>query len=178
MSYCTLLGKVDSDELTYAHLVKMIYIQQTDTTYDSVDFDDHASTLSYFKKLFLSVSLSSKPEEADEFFSELMLRINKKRTRKDSKIDAEMRAYQIMRLAAEKIHGALRELNQDSIPTTAQLLMDVMMEALSSLADLSYYGDDDDISKHFQIRNNIEKDAKPTKDYEVLGWQERCECLL
>ena len=147
----------------------MIYVQQTDTTYDSVDFDDLIATLSYFKKLYLSFALSSKPEDAEHFFDGLMLQINNKRTKKDSKVSAEIRAHQIMRLAAEKIHDALRELNHDSIPTTGQLVMDVMIEALNKLVDLSYYSDEDDISKYFQIRNNIEKDVAVTKDYEVVG---------
>jgi len=145
----------------------MIYVQQTDTTYDSVDFDDYKSTISYFKKLFLS--FTPNPEDAEKIFDHIMTQILNNRTKKDSKTFADIRIHQIMKSAAERIHNALRELDHDSIPTTAQLVMDVMNEALISLMDLSHYSDDDNGSKYHQIRNNVEKDVEVTKDYEVLG---------
>ena len=80
-----------------------------------------------------------------------------------------------MRLAAEKIHGAVRELNRDSIVTTAELVMVVMQEALKNLIELLYNGDDDDeeednISRFvIQNHNDTKKDAGVSKDYEVLG---------
>ena len=80
-----------------------------------------------------------------------------------------------MRLAAEKIHGAVWELNRDSIVTTAEFVMVVMQEALKNLIDLLYDGDDDDegednISRFvIQNHNDTKKDAGVSKDYEVLG---------
>ena len=161
---------IEDDDKTQSHLVKMIFVQKTDIDYDSVDFDDPLSTLSYFKKLYLSFALSTKYEDADQIFNDLMTGIIVSKTKKDSKNLAKVKAHHIMRLAAEKIHGSLRELNQDSIPTTAEFLFNVMLEALDSLLELlSDTDDDDDMSKYFRIRNNIEKDAGVSKDHEVLG---------
>ena len=170
LSFLTLIGAKEDDDKTQSRLLKMIYVQQTDTTYDSVNFDDPISNLSYFKKLVLSFALTISSEEVDQYFNNLMMQIIKTKTMKNSKKSAEVQAQHIMRSAAEKIHDALQELNQDSIVTTAEFVMLVILEALGSLVDLSYDSDDDDdVSKLFRIRNHIEKDAGVSTDYEVLG---------
>ena len=152
----------------------MVYVQQTNIAYDSVNFDDPISTLSYFKKLYLSFALSMSSEEAGRHFDDLMSRIINTKTKKDSNESLEAKAQRIMRLAAEKMHAAFRELNQDSIADTAEVLMLVMLDALKSLTDLAYESvddsvDDDDFSKFFHIRNNIKTDTGVSRDYEVLG---------
>ena len=56
---------------TRLHLERMFYIQQTDFTYNSVNFDHPISNLSYFKKLYRTFSHSSE-KEIDEYFKYLM----------------------------------------------------------------------------------------------------------
>ena len=151
--------------------MKMMFVQQADIAYDSVNFDDPISTKSYFKKLFLSFTSNS--EEGEQIFNDLMMRISKKKTKEGSKISPEVEAQHIMKLAAEKIHGALRELNRDSIVITAEFVMLVMQEALRSLIELMYDGDDEDgnyDSKFIiRIRNDTKMDVGVSTDYEVLG---------
>jgi len=141
-----------------------------DTSYDSVDFDDPTSTLSYFKKLYQSFVPSVKPEDVDREFNDLMKRFKEMKTKKGSEKSFEIQAHHIMRLAAEKIHGAIQELNQDSIVTTAEFVMLVWLEAVKSLIELTYDNDnDDDLTKYFRISNHSKKDPGVLKDYEVLG---------
>ena len=106
----------------------------------------------------------------EQRFNDLMTLVINKRTKGVSEKSAEVQAQHIMRLAAEKIHGAIRELNQDSesIVNTAEFVLLVMEEAVKSLLDLSY----EDESFHrfaFQTRDDTKKDAGVLKDYEVLG---------
>ena len=151
-------------------LVKMLYVQQTDRSYDSVNFDDPISTLSYFKKLYQSFTLILSSEEVDQHFNELMMHIIKAKTKKDSKKSAQVQAQHIMRLAAEKIHSAFQELNRDSVATTAQFVLVVMRGALESLVDLCHDADgDDDGSRFFQIRNHIAEEAGVSNEYEIVG---------
>jgi len=161
---------VEDGELSLGLLASLIYIQQTDITYDSVDFDDPISTLSYFKKLYQSFTRVSE-EEVDQLFKDLtrLLKI-------DTSQSAEVEAQHIMRSAAEKIHVAFRELNQDSIANTANYVFLVLKEALESLMTLVQDTDDDDDdsdsdSKYtFQlIRDHTKKDPGVLKDYETLG---------
>jgi hypothetical protein len=152
-------------------LIKMLYVQQTDNiAYNSVNFDDTISTLSYIIKLYQSLAPSMNPERVEQFFNGLMDQIIKKGTMKGSNKSAEAEAQDIMRLVAEKIHGVFQELNRDSIVIDAEFVRDLMLEALRILIDLSNDdNDDEDVSKLLGIRNHIEKDAKVLKDYEVLG---------
>jgi len=159
---------VEDGEMSLGLMASLIYIQRTDITYDSVDFDDPLSTLSYFKKLYQSFSRVSE-EEVEQLFKDLtrLLKI-------DASQSAEVEAQHIMRSAAEKIHVAFRELNQDSIANTANYVFLVLKEALESLVNLvqdSDDDDDDDDSKYtFQlIRDHTKKDPGVLKEYEVLG---------
>jgi len=168
ISLFTLFDVVEDGELALGLLASIIYIQQTDVTYDSVNFDDPISTLSYFKKLYQSFSRASE-EEVDQLFKDLT-RLMKYEGSKS----AEVEAQHIMRSAAEKIHVAFRELNQDSIANTANFVFLVLKEAVGSLIDLvqdSDDDDDDDDTKYtFQlIRDHTKKDPGVLKDYEVLG---------
>jgi hypothetical protein len=92
------------------------------------------------------------------------------KTTKGLEIPLEIQAHHIMRLAAEKIHGAIQELNQDSVVTTAEFVKLVWTDALRSLLELMYGSDDDDdVTKLFRISNHSKKDAGILKDYELLG---------
>jgi hypothetical protein len=171
--YLTLIETIKDEEQSFRILVKMIYAQQTDIAYDSVDFDDPASTLSYFTKLYLSFTDNTK--EVEEHFKETMMWIIKKKTKEGSN---EVRAQHIMRLAAEKIHGAFRELKRDKVVTTSEFVIQVILEAMSSLIDLMDDDDDDDDGSFryaFRIRDHSMKDAGASKDtgaskgYEALG---------
>ena len=142
----------------------MIHVQQTDIAYDSVDFDDLESATFYFKKLCRPFLLASE-DEIDKYFNDVMDII--KRKTKDSNKSAEIRAQHIMRLAAEKIHGALRESNRDSMAITANFVNFVIQEAGTSLLKLLL--EDDDISSlksMSQNRNNT--DVGVSKDHEVI----------
>jgi len=168
LSLLILSEVIDDGELSLGLLASLIYIQQTDITYDSVDFDDPRSTLSYFKKLYQSFSRVSE-EEVEQLFKDLtrLLKI-------DTSQSAEVEAQHIMRSAAEKVHVAFRELNQDSIANTANYVFLVLRDALESLINLVQDTDDDDNDGDgkytFQlIRDHTKKDPGVLKDYEVLG---------
>lgn len=157
---------IEDGEQALSLLASIIAIQQTDTNYDSVNFDDPISTLSYFKKLYQSFSWTSDEEVAQLF--EGFIRLLKTHGSKS----AEIRAQEIMRSAAEKIHTAFRDLNQDSISDTSNLVFTTLNDALESLINLIEDLDDDDSDTKFTfqlIRNNTKKDAAVLKDYEVLG---------
>ena len=157
---------IEDGEQALSLLASIIAIQQTDTNYDSVNFDDPISTLSYFKKLYQSFSWTS-DEEVGQLF-EGFIRLLKTHGSKS----AEIRAQEIMRSAAEKIHTAFRDLNQDSISDTSNLVFTTLNDALESLINLIEDLDDDDSDTKFTfqlIRNNTKKDAAVLKDYEVLG---------
>ena len=62
---------------------RLIQIQHVDTTYDTYNFDDPLSILSYFKKLYQS-STARPEEEIDEMFNDLM-EILMRKTKKYSK---------------------------------------------------------------------------------------------
>jgi hypothetical protein len=57
-----LIKATEDGERVRRYRASIIYIQHIDSTYDSVDFDDPISTLSYFKKIFLSFSKLSDEE--------------------------------------------------------------------------------------------------------------------
>ena len=79
-----------------------------------------------------------------------------------------------MSKAAEQIHSAFQTLNEESISTTANFVLQVMKDALESLINLIEDTDDDDDSDSkytFQlIRDHSKKDPGTVlKDYEALG---------
>jgi hypothetical protein len=127
--------------------VTTFYIYQTDISYDSVDFDDPISTLSYFKKLFRSYAISRFPsllpeEEVEKLFEDIM-HIIKTKTEEGSTRPAEVQAHYIMRSAAEKIHGAFREMYQDSdsvatYKRTSNFVTLVMIEAMADIFVICY----------------------------------------
>ena len=60
-------------------LSKTIRIQRTDTTYDSVDFGDPMSNVSYFKKLLEAKGMRQK--DVDLIVNKIMARIIDKETK-------------------------------------------------------------------------------------------------
>ena len=146
----------------------MISVQKADSDYDSVDFEDFTSTLSHFKKLSRPSTTMSE-EEIDNHYNEFMAKTIMKQTKKDpekSAAEVELEVQDIFRLAAEKIHGAFRELQPDSIETTAEFLQLVVQEAWMKLFEL--LSDDDDNSSP---KRALQLDPEPesSKEYEVIG---------
>jgi len=127
----SLFNVIENGEKFQGYMAMIIYIQHTDTSYESVNFDDPISTLSYFKKIYQSYSRDSE-EEVDQTFKKLMWAF-KLRTENGSRKSGEVQAQHIMRSAAEKIHNAFRELNRDSFPLTAGVVVNVIGEAMNSL---------------------------------------------
>jgi hypothetical protein len=117
------------------YLAMIVYMQHTDLTYDSVDFNNPISTLTYFKKLLQIFSAWGwgSEGEIDRLFTDMMQIL--KRTEKGSIEFAEVQAQHIMRSAAEKVHGAFRDLNRDPFKTT-HLAIDVMLKAIHDLVEL------------------------------------------
>jgi hypothetical protein len=150
-------------------LAKIAYIQHTDiTTYDSVDFDDPIFTLTYFKKLYIIISSTSE-KEVEKMFTRFMLAF-KETTEKGSKISAEVQAQHIMRSAAEKVHGALRDLkpNPDSLGTSVSDLTDVILDAMLDLLHLWA----DCIQKRIDDSKDLPVDSRCEDgcwSFEVLG---------
>lgn len=90
------------------------------------------------------------------------------KTKKGSTDSAEVQALQIMRTAAEKIHGAFRELHPDSFVITAKFGLLVMKDAAGSLEDLALDGSGFFRKYNIQLIRDKE-DARVLKDYEILG---------
>ena len=116
-------------------LTKIILVQRTDSTYDSVDFDDPFSIRSYFSKLFQCTTGDSE-EEADRVIKNNLRAIFAKEN-----VNGVRKALSIMRFAAEKIQVAFLELNPDkdlsTINTAYLVLYTSMTEALKSLIHLA-----------------------------------------
>jgi hypothetical protein len=78
-----------------------------------------------------------------------------------------------MRTAAEHVHAAFQNLNQDSISNTANYVLSVMREALESLIGLVQDAEDEDSDSKYTfqlIRDHSKKDpGSVLKDYESLG---------
>ena len=163
----TLFDLMEEGRKTETLLEMIIFVQRTDFTYDSVNFDDPISNLSYYKKLFQCFKEES-VEETDQTFQELMEGY-KMKTKEGSTNSAEVQALHIMRSAAEKIHDALRDVNRDSFLITAQFVFLVMQEAGGSLLDLLTDDDDDGDSSENDLKLVHNKNDTFSKDYEVLG---------
>jgi hypothetical protein len=130
------------------YLKRIIYIRHVDITYyDSVDFDDVISTLSYFIKLYQFLPAHSE-KEVD--FTDMLL-VFKRGS------DSEVQAQRIMRSTAEKIHGALRDFNPDSLSTVllTTLILDVMLDALDGFHELL----DKHNKKYLPVNPDTKKDA-------------------
>ena len=109
-------------------VTKIILIQQTDSTYGSVDFDDPVALISYFSKLCHSFTGESE-EVVDRFIYEMMVHIFlKDATSMDDSIKVPgAKALDIMRSAAEMVHGAFLELGRDEDHSTVKTVHFVLM---------------------------------------------------
>ena len=130
-------------------MADMILVQHIDSTYDSVNFDDFISTLSYFIKLeqyYLGIS----EEQADIRMENLNRKyfIEGAATRE--------RAHQVMRSAAEKIHVAFRELDRDSHLKTCQKLTLAMTWAMLDITILVTEILEEDIKKTESLIREID----------------------
>ena len=129
----------EEGDLTRFTLAIVIRIQRMDTrTYDSVNFDDPISTLSYYKKIFHIIAQLS-DEDIDDDLESMTYFFQLRTAERGSKLFAEAQAHQIMRSAAERIHVYFREI-VDQEPygegIGAFLVLGVMMEAHISLLKL------------------------------------------
>ena len=157
---------IDDSELALGLLASIIYIQQADRSFNQVDLQDPLATLTYFKNLYQAFSRDS-PEEVNELFKNLT-----RLMRLAGPNDVEGEAHEIMRTAAEQVHAAFQDLNEDSISNTANYVLSVMREALQSLIGLVEDAEDDSDTKYaFQlIRDRSKKDSGSVlKEYESLG---------
>ena len=136
---------IEKEEIAGDLFVRIIYLQRTDSTYDSVNFDDPIATLSYFKRLYQNF-LQSPDEVVDKYFKDMMKLFKLRgglRTKEGSTNSAEVQAQHIMRSAAEKVHIAFQESNKDSF-----VVFEVINEAFGSLLGLMHdcISDDDSSS--------------------------------
>ena len=120
-----IINVIEGGEEVQQYVAGIICIQHMDiTTYNSVNFDDPISTLSYYKKIYRCYSQDSE-EEIDGTFEFLMEFF----TTRGSKISAEVRMHHIIRSTAEKIHSAFQELSRDPYLITSKFVMELIAEA-------------------------------------------------
>jgi len=141
------IEKKNNDHLSERD-TRISLLQQTDITYDSVNFDDPISTTSYFAKLCLPF-FSISEEEINKRLNYHMTKFANKKAKDGSPKSLEVKLHAIMRLAAEKIHGALQEFNQDStrIAITYKLVMLALGEVNQGFSNLVLDCDDDENDK-------------------------------
>ncbi|KAF8971930.1 hypothetical protein BDZ97DRAFT_1153950 [Flammula alnicola] len=167
LTLLTTYDLVEDSEIALGLLASIIYIQQADMQYDKIDFDDPIATLAYFKKLYQSFSRIP-ADEVDELFKDLT-----RLMKLGGENNPELQGHRIMRTAAEQIHVAFQELNQDSISNTANFVLLVMRDALEGLIELVQDTEDDDSDSKYTfqlIRDHSKKDPGAVlKDYESLG---------
>jgi hypothetical protein len=119
-------------------VAKIIFIQRIDTTYDSVDFGDPMSIITYFKQL-CKYTLADSQEEVDRVIDGVVLRIYNKEAKDDSIKFPGVKTLAIMRSTAKKIHDAFQELGRDEDHSTVKTAMSVLgaldegLESLDSL---------------------------------------------
>lgn len=144
----------------------MTFFQHVDmTAYDSVNFDDPKSTLSYFRSLYLAYMTSEDPE-VNQIFNDIMTRITVI-TNETKNPEIEAKAQYIMRSAAKKIHGAFQELKRDSIVTNSEFVFNALQDALMGLLYLSFGGIVEDDDYYFTEFSSFVRDH--TKKDETLG---------
>ena len=139
----TLINTSEEGENVQNHLAKIIYVQYVVTTiYDSVDFDDSISTISYFKKLYqILFSNVRSEEEVDEVFKR-MTQMWKGKIMKGSKEPIEVHGRHIMKSAVEKIHRSFRDIkiksrSYSTITDQISFAQKVMNQAMYDLQRLS-----------------------------------------
>ena len=119
----------DSREKIQFFVANAIYIQHVDSTYDSINFDDPISTLSYYKRLRRFALLHNRESSKEDFDRWLEIVVMLVPKEKGSKISADVPAHSIMKSAAEEIHNAFRKLNRKSYANIAPFVMNVIIDA-------------------------------------------------
>jgi hypothetical protein len=167
LTLLTMYDLVDDSELALGLLASVIYTQKADMEYDKINFDDFTETYQYFKKLYRTFTRLP-DEEVDALFANFdrLLQIK-------GDTNAWTQIHGTMRKAAEQIHTAFQELDEDSISATANFILSVMKVALENMLEVvqDVEDDDDDTKYAFQlIKDHSRKDPGAVlKDYEVLG---------
>ena len=91
-----------------------IWIQRTNSTYDSVDFGDPVCIITYFKKLFQALTVQYEGgSDIERVINIILVQII------DRGIKDGVKALSIMKSTAVKIHGAFQELDWDDDNSTA-----------------------------------------------------------
>jgi len=112
-------------------MTRMILVQQTDATYDSVDFGDPMSIMTYFEKI-LQVTTGLSEEKVHSYI--LVVRAIYMETKDDSMQIPGLKALSIMKSTADKIHGALQGLGPDEDPSAVMFFVQLTVnEAVRSL---------------------------------------------
>jgi len=112
-------------------MTRMILVQQTDATYDSVDFGDPMSIMTYFEKI-LQVTTGLSEEKVHSYI--LVVRAIYMETKDDSMRIPGLKALSIMKSTADKIHGALQGLGPDEDPSAVMFFVQLTVnEAVRSL---------------------------------------------
>jgi len=133
--YKLIKAREEGDQVRFG-LAVLVYIQHMDrTVYDSVNFDDPISTLSYFKKIYQIFTRKS-DEEVDDDIETMMYFFKLRTAERGSKLYAEAQAHQIMRSVAERIHVTFRELEWEEEGTRAVYVTEMMVETVISLLKL------------------------------------------
>lgn len=167
LTLLTMYDLADDSEIALGLLASVIYIQKADMEYEKINFEDFTETYQYFKKLYQTFTRIP-DEEVDALFMDFNRLL---KVKGDTSMGTQ--AHEIMRKAAEQIHTAFQELNEDSISATANFVLLVMKEALENLIELIQDAEDDDGDTKYAfqlIKDRSRKDPGAVlKDYEVLG---------
>jgi hypothetical protein len=159
LSFADIVGEYD--QVNYV-LTSLVYIQFTDSAYNSVDFSDERSVRNYFYDLCTSI-----PDQPESDF-ELIFNAIDEVQRNGGPAAAEL--HQTLKKAADDVHAALRRIQSSDA-------LQVGIEALKALDDtfdrlhdliINHYGlDGDTFVKHSFVRED-----KPTprgSDYGTIG---------
>ena len=167
LTLLTMYDLVDDSEIALGLLAGVIFMQKVDADYEHTNFEDTTETYLYFKRLYQSFTRIPE-EEVEELFRNFH-----RMMKAGGGANTEIQAQEIMRKAANQIHKAFQELNDDSISATANFVLLVMKEALEALIELVQDAEDDDSDSKYTfqlIKDRSKKDpAAVLKDYEVLG---------
>ena len=108
------MEKAEPVQESFRILEGFIWIQRTNSTYDSVNFGDPVCIITYFKKLFQALTVQYEGGfDAERVINIILVMII------DKGIKDGVKALSIMKSTAVKIHGAFQELDWDDDNSTA-----------------------------------------------------------
>jgi len=160
LSFAEIVGEYD--KVNYV-LTSLVYIQFTDSAYNSVDFSDERSARNYFFDLCTSI-----PDQEEGVFEEIFNALDEV-LRDGGPVAAELHAT--LRKAAEDVHAALRKIQTEEALQVGLEALKALDDAFIRLYDLmgTYYGLDGD--KAF-VKHSFVRDDKPPprgSDYGTIG---------